>query len=208
MRRALIHDSHVRVAAATPGRASRRPPRWRLARLLLNRCAGVAGLATLLSSMPACIIPVAPDFQDPVSSPEVAPWIHDPVPVFNSSVSVDPKHPGVITVQVTDPNIGDQLYQRWIVNFPETNPTLQTVTVLDSTISRGDLPTGVAETTVHCGDSWTLNPAEQQIELIVADGPFADTSQHDEVGDPSTERAYASWNLFFQCPSDSTGTSP
>lgn len=174
----------------------------------------MAGLAALLSSMPACIIPVAPDFQDPVSFPQVAPWIHDPSPYdFGQVVSVTNTKEGVtFSVQVTDLNASDELHARWIVNPPglQNNPTLETVTLTppdSDTVTNRPLPTvGVVETQIICGsNTWKSNPLPQQLELVVADGKFTDDL--DMIDPLKTRRSYANWTIVLEC-SSTAGASP
>jgi len=172
--------------------------------LLLNPAVGVAGLATLLCSMSACIIPVAPNFQDPVSSPEAAPWIHDPSPYdFGQTISVSAGRPANITARVTDLNGSDLLYQKWLVNPPFSGQTLPTTTLKNEPIQSS---LGEAQILIECiGDTWMTNPMPQLLQLIVADGPF--TGPGDAV-DPPTERSYADWILVLQCSSGGAGSTP
>ncbi len=209
MRRALIRDTNVRVAGATPPVLRRRTRRWGLARLLLNRWAGVAVLAALLSPMLACVIPAAPDFQDPVSSPNVAPWLHDPSPAFGQVVSVPATEANAegypISVSVTELNVGDVLRARWIINYPLYQGA-NTFVLTESTLTRLSPTEAHAEFAVKCGGGWTSSPAPQQLELVVADGPFAmpfDAHNPDMVtGD--THRSYANWTLIMPCSSSTT----
>lgn len=178
--------------------------------MLLNRAVGVAGLAALLSSMPACIIPVAPDFQDPVSFPQVAPWIHDPSPyAFGQVVSVTSTTAAVVfSVQVTDLNASDTLYGRWIVNPPglQNNPTLETVTLQTDVVTNRPQPTlAQFEFPIMCGsNSWKSNPLPQQLELVVADGEFTDDL--DRVDPQKTRRSYANWTIVLECSSTAGGS--
>ncbi len=213
----MIHDRNVRVAGAT-GPAARRPARrWGLARLLLesNRTVATAVLAALFSPMLACVIPAAPDFQDPISSPNVAPWLHDPYPAFGQIVSVPPMEANSqqgypISVSVTDLNAADVLHARWIINYPLYQGA-NTYILSEQTLTRLSPTEARAEFKVQCVGGWTSNPAPQQLELVVADGPFAypvDARNPDVVaGD--TRKSYANWTLIMPCSSSSTsGTSP
>jgi hypothetical protein len=207
MRRALIHDTNVRVVPETrpPGRRTAR--RWRLARLLLSRTVGVAGLAALLSPMPACITPVAPDFQDPAAFPQVAPWIHDEGPTFGHVVSVVAGKDAVkFSVQVTDLNVTDHLYSRWVLNPPapdsDSDPSLQTV-ILSSQEEHMKLLSTVwlVEQDIGClpvGETWKTNSLAQQLELIVADGLFVDP-EFDSVDPLKTRKSYANWTIHLEC---------
>jgi len=213
VRRALIHDTNVRVVPETPPPGRRTARRWPLARLLLSRAVGVAGLAALLSSMPACIIPAAPDFQDPAAFPQVAPWIHDESPTFGHVVSIVAGKDAVsFSVQVTDLNVTDHLYSRWVLNppAPESDPSLQTA-ILQTQEEHMKLLTTVwlVAQPIGClpvGETWKTNSLAQQLELIVADGPFVDP-EFDSVDPLKTRKSYANWTIHLEC-SGAAGTSP
>lgn len=212
MKKSGIHDRNVRVVPRSDAPDARTSWRSRLARMLLNRALGVACLAALLLSMPACVIPVGPDFQDPVSSPQVAPWIHDQSPSFGQTISVLANKPAVtFSVQVTDLNAADKLYRRWVVNPPSASndSTLETVTLTPQGMEeiQKSLPT-VAEVQINIGcsaDSWKSNPLAQQLELIVADGEF--TGDIDMVDPLKTRKSYANWTIALEC-SSTAGASP
>ncbi len=85
-------------------------PRFsRVARLVL-RC---TSLTCVLASMSACVLPIAPEFQDPPTSANYAPYFQTVMPDLGSEIT----QPS-FDVVVTDPNIGDSLYARWIVDYP------------------------------------------------------------------------------------------
>src|SRR4051812_34931695 len=90
----------------------------RLARMLL--ALGVQVFA--VSFMSGCVVPVTPAFQDPPASQNYA-------PVF---LNVDPEIGAVVTrsaflVTVTDPNVGDDLYVRWIADYPPYSNNTRTL---------------------------------------------------------------------------------
>jgi hypothetical protein len=62
-----------------------------------------------------CVLPLAPSFDDPPAERNYAPTLVDfrPVQGFVS--------PGPLTVTVSDPNVGDDLVVRWIVEYPPYN---------------------------------------------------------------------------------------
>jgi len=63
-----------------------------------------------------CVLPLAPSFEDPPAPQNYPPQIvmTDPAAVFVL--------PGTLTVTVTDPNPGDDLYLRWIGEYPPITP--------------------------------------------------------------------------------------
>ena len=88
--------------------------------------------------MSACIIPVAPDFQDPPSPPDSQqyPYLSDFMPQEGSLNSVaDPINAGsMLSANVSDQTIGITLYVRWAINSPPTPGAPPTQVIFDSTI--------------------------------------------------------------------------
>jgi hypothetical protein len=195
-------DSDVRAAAAQPGRKPHGVRLRALARSLLSLKIVPVVLLSLVSSMSACVVPVAPKFQDPPGEPNIAPYIVSASPDFGTFVPVLTQD---FQVTVTDQNVGDTLYYQWVIDYPPFNtgttrplsvqqikPTLDGTQLL-ATRSQG----------ITCG----LNPAPtlavHQLEFIVADQPF----------DPAMPRvldavkpnsgglvARASWTFQISCP--------
>lgn len=62
-----------------------------------------------------CVLPLAPSFDDPPAERNYAPTLIDFTPV-QGFVS-----PGLLTVTISDPNVGDDLVVRWIVDYPPYN---------------------------------------------------------------------------------------
>ncbi len=76
-------------------------------------------LFSLVSSVSACVVPVAPSFQDPVGEPNVPPYIVSagpPVGTFITSTTLIPQ------VTVTDQNVGDLLAYQWVIDYPPYKP--------------------------------------------------------------------------------------
>ena len=152
----------------------------------------------------ACVIPVAPDFQDPLAAANIPPYLHDPTPPFNSTVSIISTTSSVphytFTSQVTDPNVNDTLLVRWILNYP---PSSGTTTVSFDSPSSGPPATGTShnyETTfdMYCGRvSGIASGVPQHLSLVVSDRPWQMPGQlGDAVG---TTPAQNDWTLIFQC---------
>src|SRR5262245_13457968 len=86
----------------------------RMARAMLV----LPGVALLMSG---CVLPIAPEFQDPPSPPNYAPYIvsaQPPIGEVKTSLM-----PGDVefSVSVSDPNILDKLCVRWISDYPPYN---------------------------------------------------------------------------------------
>lgn len=70
-------------------------------------------LVPLLTVWGGCVIPVAPEFQDPPAAVNVPPQLKSVNPPFGMLVT-----PGVFTIEITDQNVQDDLTVRWWLDFP------------------------------------------------------------------------------------------
>jgi hypothetical protein len=156
-------------------------------------------------STSACIIPLGPDFQDPVATPNAAPYFESAHPDFGSVVTP----PGLqFTVTVTDPNVGDDLHIRWVADYPGANyRTLTPESFVAHSTNGTPLRTTVSATVDCLLDNLAMtSDGEHRVEVIVADRPFVESSgtQLDLVMDPGLV-VRASWVLEqLSCPSAPT----
>jgi len=68
--------------------------------------------------MSGCIIPVAPDFQDPVGSPNYSPyWYREAQPPFGTPFTITGSFYD-FTVVASDPNLTDPLWVQWAIDYP------------------------------------------------------------------------------------------
>src|SRR5262245_28993773 len=109
-------DNDVRPARHCGAESPRGAGGIFLARLLLHSARRVSLLFALSSFMSACIIPVAPEFQDPPGAPNSPPQILNPNPTWGAEVAATPDQPAKFEITVTDVNTGDDLYLEWIVD--------------------------------------------------------------------------------------------
>jgi hypothetical protein len=68
----------------------------------------------LLAGYAACVIPLAPEFEE---EPNLPPFLVSANPPVGSVVSRSDGDP-VFQVVIEDPNGGDQLHARWIIDYP------------------------------------------------------------------------------------------
>jgi len=180
----------------------------RLARLLLFQ--GLPALLALWISLPmsGCIIPVAPDFQDPVSSPNYPPYLSNPSPQFGRLVTVQAGVQVAVSAFVSDPNLTDTLYYQWV--YDDTTPPNPAVThalgYFPLTQPPDGSPQQIPPVEVNCGLGLAATSTSlHQLELIVSDrepnphptGPF------DDIPFPGY-KVYGNWPLLLLCD----GTSP
>ena len=113
-------DSDVRAGAAQPHRGPHETRPRELARSLLSLEIVPVVLLTLVSSMSACVVPVAPNFEDPIGEPNVPPYIVSATPDIGRFLPNTASTPDV-QVTVTDQNVGDTLAYRWVIDYPPGN---------------------------------------------------------------------------------------
>jgi hypothetical protein len=100
----------------------------RVARMLLCSWSRTLSICALLL-MSACVLPIGPDFQDPLSSPNYAPYFVDTLPVAGSIVTATSTVP-LFRVTVQDPNGGDNLQVRWIADYPPFTDNTRVILVV------------------------------------------------------------------------------
>jgi hypothetical protein len=193
-------DSDVRAAAAHPRGGPHGKRLRQLARSLLSLKVVPVVLLTLASPMSACVVPVAPNFQDPIGEPNVPPYIANAMPAVGSFV---PNNTGAFTVTVTDQNVGDTLSYRWVIDYPPfslMNTRPQAIqTILPS--ANGTQQSNPESLASPCD----LNPAQtiavHQLEFILADRAFDTTDPKVLDALPQESDGFvvrANWT--FSCP--------
>jgi hypothetical protein len=197
-------DSNVRPArrAATAGAGSARDSA--LARLLLRTCLKLLLLLPFAaaSSVPACVVPVGPEFQDPPGAPNAAPEILNPN-IFPGAAIAALGSSQTFSFTVTDPNAGDTLHLRWVSDSPPFDMNAsRNLPVGDRNMfpPAGDGPQHTStEATIHCFDVYT-GISTHRIYAVLADRDFADQGNDyfAVLGDGKT--AIANWTLTLNCP--------
>ncbi len=211
-----VPDSDVRVAGPRVRRAPHRArPSW-MARLLLSTCRGASLLFVL--QMSACIIPVAPDFQDPPAAQNYFPYFQSAIPEVGSVVVVNPSvTTTVASVVVADPNVGDTLFYQWVTDYPPYDDSVTRTIASNLSIKPsadgepthgsigleylqpGATPPAPNITTFTCS---TVAQTIQQhrLALIVGDRAFAPTGAGDLTSvEPPGHVIEASWTFDLSC---------
>jgi hypothetical protein len=145
-------------------------------------------LAAFMLVLPsACVVPLGPSFEDPPASPNFAPTISDSDPHVGSIAA----HGLALNVTVTDANVRDTLYVRWVSDYPLATADSRILTDV-KTIPPS--PDGKQHFTVvsYQTDCAALAPGltTHRIEVIVADRPL---KKPDDVTIPPSAR-----NLRFE----------
>ncbi len=159
--------------------------------------------------MSACITPVAPEFQDPTASPNYAPYIVSFSPAFGSVVSIPLSQDPVsqdFQVTVTDPNVEDNLFYRWVADYPPY--TTNTRTLADAEFphtANGQPQDALISRTIGCTDTLaTTANGQHRFEVIVADRPFAAAPSSDASLDQVEPPGFvvrAAWTFQIACQS-------
>jgi hypothetical protein len=129
-----------------------------------------------------CVVPVAPDFQDPPLQQNYAPVL----------VSTDPPQTIVTTttfqVTVSDPNVSDDLYVRWIAEYPPFSSTNSKRLKEDKMLphSANGMPQQTPDSiTVDCLLYPLARLPQHPITALISDQPFF-SPQTDPTLDPAT----------------------
>jgi hypothetical protein len=156
--------------------------------------------------MSACIVPDAPQFQDPPDPPQSVPYISSATPALGSFVPI-PSGKAHFAVQVTDPDTTVTLHYRWVFDYPPFSSTTRP-------IPESTMPTSVNGTPFAFDlGCLTINPASGSnssvnFELIVADRQFleqpppgTDPNHILDLTDPAGGHVViASWSVLMPCP--------
>jgi hypothetical protein len=155
----------------------------------------------LIPPMSACVLPIAPEFQDPPASQNYAPFFLATDPPIGAVVSTPS-----FRVTVRDPNVGDNLYVRWISNFPPA--TGDTRAFKEETIPHSaDGTLLFADSTAQptCIKDLVANLPSHRVMVVVSDRQFLDVVQ---TGSPEADYArvpagagkvVATWTLDLLC---------
>jgi hypothetical protein len=144
----------------------------RLARGLLCSLGSFTKLTVLILTsvhMSSCVLPIAPEFQDPPAAANFPPMIIEGRPPLGSIVSQT--H---FEATITDPNLGDDLHVRWVVDYPPFSSS-NTRTLEDQTISHptnGQPLKQDVSIDIDCIIDVLAPIAQHQVMLIVADRDF------------------------------------
>jgi hypothetical protein len=173
---------------------------FRVARLLLLAVRTLT-LALTLTAMSACALPIGPDFQDPLASPNYAPFIESSTPPLGQILMRTATDTTTFRVTVSDPNVGDLLYVRWIVEGPPPMSSARVVLDTAPFSSTDGMPLH-AQSSLEIGcqllaSGLTLHP----VTVIVADRKFDLTSLDlTKLQKPEGLTSQGNWTLNQECP--------
>lgn len=130
-------------------------------------------IRTALALSTGCLLPLAPDFQDPPKAPNYSPSFQVVTPFAETLVSPgsDPFH-----IEIDEPNPQDTLYVRWVADYPPYTPG-KTKQLSDMILLPGQdratdfkLPSAAPCSAFSSG-------ADHRLVVIVSDRPFRSADQ-------------------------------
>jgi hypothetical protein len=127
-------------------------------------------LALVMCSPCACVIPIAPQFEDPPAAQNFAPVIRDTAPVNGLVVPTK-----TFRATILDPNPGDDLYVLWLADFPPFGPNSRLLSSTRYPHAPMATTPQVIETsiTIDCfGSNLATNIPQHHIMVAVADREF------------------------------------
>jgi len=169
----------------------------------MSRLSLLTASSLALVAASGCVVPVGPKWSDPDSNyPPIIALANPPegTPLGRSSdggASVQVE----VEVVLSDQNQADNLYLRWIVDYPPYVAG-KTVGALENIKPGGDSVLRTPETfSPDCATIGSRSLAEHRLLLAVSDRPFASalTSQAPDAIEGSNYRIEAFWPFTLNC---------
>jgi hypothetical protein len=156
--------------------------------------------------MSGCIIPVAPDFQDPVGSPNYAPVLSLDMPPFGSFTQLPAPAGGPFSFDALDPNAGDHLYVNWVVDRYMTPSLIQRSEAAPSTNPSMNPTPAMFSLQVSCLQLLAMTAASiHTLEAIVSDRAFV-AGTLDQTMDPNAKITRGDWFFTLTCAGGTTAS--
>jgi hypothetical protein len=193
------------------GQANVIPRRCTLARLVLSSrlTISILSLGLFMTSFSGCVLPVGPRFDDPPAIDNFPPFFRSTMPPQGSTVTAV-SATSTFNATVSDPNVADTLYARWLGEYPTYSPS--SFIIKDQppfSSASGQLWDANPILTTSCVDPYVPGQPRHTITLLVSDRPFWDPGAEKAPTDretllttnpEGTQIAQATWVLNLQCP--------
>lgn len=124
---------------------------------------------TVVALSTACILPVAPDFQDPPKAPNYAPLFVSFDPFAETPVL---QVPLTFTVLLSDPNPQDTLHVRWVADYPPFVQSRSKLLVDGQMILPGAVPQSIFPLQAPDPCKAFGSGGDHRLVVIVSDRPF------------------------------------
>lgn len=152
--------------------------------------------------MPACIIPIGPEFED---LPNFPPVIVNADPPVGSVVTapIDPTALQAFRVTLLDRNLADTLYVRWLVDYPPINSNSRLLEESSTPAPSSKVERDPVSLQPKCR-FLPLGITQHQVLLAVSDRdwlPFSDApATLPYTGVPASANVtFAAWTLNIEC---------
>jgi hypothetical protein len=153
-----------------------------------------------------CVLPLSPSFEDPPADRNYPPAVMGTDPVQGFVL------PGTLRVTVTDPNVGDSIYLRWIAEYPPYDD-VKTRTLSDATVPPSadgkQVYSNQPSENIGCG-YLAVQTSVHPITVLITDRPFPTLvdfpnmtreEQITKINDAQfAGKAEAHWVLNVDCP--------
>jgi hypothetical protein len=161
-------------------------------------------LAALPLWISACVVPVAPQFEDPGGN--YSPFVASSVPTAGAELLASVDSPYTIQVTLGDPNLDDVLWARWFIDYPPYDPSVSRQAREDRLPPSGSVNREFIRFAPSCSEDQIVSgPASHRVTLSVADRPFlpADQAPPDLQLDSVPAEGFvvrAAWVVDLACP--------
>ena len=160
----------------------------------------VFGLLLSVLSFSGCIVPIAPEFQDPPKQPNYEPSFELVMPFGETTVQM----PAMFSVVINDPNPQDTLHVRWAADYPAYTAARSRLLVDELTIPPGATRKAELRFTSDDPCHGMVPGSDHKLVIIVADRPFRDANQFTaefryNLVENDRPTAMVGWNLTG-CP--------
>jgi hypothetical protein len=163
-----------------------------------------AWLAALPLWISACVVPVAPQFEDPGGN--YSPFVASSVPSAGAELPASADGTYAIQVILGDPNLDDVLRARWLIDYPPYDPSISRMAPEIKLPPSGAVNRELIRFAPSCADDQIVSgPASHRVTLSVADRPFlpADQAPPDLQLDSVPAEGFvvrATWLVDLACP--------
>lgn len=153
----------------------------------------------LLASLPACVIPVGPEWTDPPSN--APPTLVSSQPPLGQ-ILVEPAL--TVTVVLADANTQDKLYLRWLIDYPPYQSDAHQLAHELTLAPEGKATRSPTSFAPNCTDDHlAAGTASHRLLLTVSDRPFVAATEGEGSLDQVSAgglRVQAMWPFTLTCP--------
>jgi hypothetical protein len=160
-----------------------------------------AALLPLLASCSACVVPTGPEWTDPESN--YPPTIYSASPAIGSILTQVPDAgwPLAVVVRLADQNTNDDLYVRWLIDYPPYDETISRLGWETIQPGNGQSERPELSFAPNCNEHH-IAPGVSRHRLLLAasDRSFAPGPAISDLVPEGNFRAEALWLFDLDCP--------